>query len=166
MNDLFDDKHLRYYYEEFGKVGHVTLYARSLVGYPASAKYFHSLRDKVSDVSVDRISPRKLLNGGVKLQTTSHGVYATGDNVLWNPLNNVDQAMRVCFAFGMSIQRHSRGRLAVSMGDRIAVASYADFNDTTRIRNQADHVVWGKMLCHAVVALGSYMTVSNPLEDK
>ena len=166
MHDLFDDKHLRYYYEEFGKVGNVTLYARSLVGYPASAKYFHSLRDKVSEVSVERISLSKLRAGGVKLRITNEGVYDTGDNVLWNPLNNVDQAMKVYFAFGMDIHRHSRGRLAVSIGDRIAIASYADFNDTTRVRNKADHVVWGKMLCHAVVALGSYMTVSNPLEDK
>lgn len=73
-------------------------------------------------------------------------------------MNNVDQAMAVCFAFSFDVSRKSRSRVCVSTEDRYAVANYIDFNDTTRIRNSADIVVWGKAFCHATVALAGFMS--------
>lgn len=158
MHDLFDERHLRNYYEELGKVGQVTLYAGSLVGYPAGAKYFHSLRDMIPALDSRLISAKRLRVTGIRLRHTDAGVYRIGSAEHWEPLNNIDQAMDVCFAFGFDINRKTRGRICVSTDDRYAVANYIDFNDTTRVRNSADTVVWGKAFCHATVALAAFMT--------
>ena len=158
MHDLFDDQHKRYYYEELGSTERVTLYVRTLSGYPASGNYFHSLREHIKPLDIELISTKRLNTGGVRLRETPDGVYRVGSPELWNPLNSVEQAIAVATAFNMDILRKSRSRIVATVNDRFAVANYIDFNDSTRSYAGNDSVVYGKALCHAVVALAIFLS--------